>query len=59
MNTTFVKNLILTTLVLPKVSRAEGTGFCTDKNGRADREGERGVIYAEVEEMIDWEREGE
>ena len=44
---------MLTTLVFLEAPSAQGPGYCTDLNGRTDRGREKGVIYAEVEEMIE------
>lgn len=53
-----LKNLILTTLFFLEAFSAPRTGYCTDMNGSAEteRERERGVIYAELEEMIESRR---
>lgn len=52
-NTTCVKGLNPDYISLSRSSRCTSKAFCAVLNGGEERERRRGVIYAEVEEMIE------
>lgn len=54
-NTTCVKGLNPDYISLSRGSWCTSKGFCANLNGGAEREQGRGVIYAEVEEMMEGE----